>query len=270
MCPADGCRDPASETRSATADCVGRDTASVSPDSADSSAQGLAERSPRRASPGGGGYRHSLWTLSRQPPCWPVYISLPAARRDDRALRGCCSSAVAGIAAGMINAVVGSGSLFTFPTLLALGVPAHRRERLQQHRPRPRERRPRSWGYRRELAGQRRRTTDGWCRRRSVAGAVVGADRCCSRCPPSAFADDRPGAHRGRGGARASPSPALQASAEAAHVGRPPGRDTGDGAAADAPVRLAADARVSPAAASAGCSSPGSTAGISGQRRVSC
>ena len=30
----------------------------------------------------------------------------------------------AGMAAGMINAVVGSGTLVTFPTLLALGYPA--------------------------------------------------------------------------------------------------------------------------------------------------
>ena len=32
--------------------------------------------------------------------------------------------AAAGVAAGAINAIVGSGSLITFPTLLAVGYPA--------------------------------------------------------------------------------------------------------------------------------------------------
>lgn len=78
----------------------------------------------------------------------------------------------AGLVAGTINTVVGSGSLITFPTLLALGYP------------------PRvanvsntvglvpgsvsgAVGYRRELAGQRPRVLDlGIC---SVAGGLTGA-----------------------------------------------------------------------------------------------
>jgi uncharacterized membrane protein YfcA len=77
----------------------------------------------------------------------------------------------AGVAAGAINAVVGSGSLITFPTLLAVGFP------------------PvvanvsntvglvfgaisGAWGYRRELRGQRRRART--LGAGSAAGAVAG------------------------------------------------------------------------------------------------
>jgi uncharacterized membrane protein YfcA len=62
----------------------------------------------------------------------------------------------AGVAAGTINAVVGSGTLITFPTLLAFGVPpvtANVSNTIGLI--------PGSgagiWGYRRELAGQRQR-----------------------------------------------------------------------------------------------------------------
>ena len=41
----------------------------------------------------------------------------------------------AGLAAGTINTIVGSGSLITFPTLLAFGYRAARRQRLQHRRP---------------------------------------------------------------------------------------------------------------------------------------
>ncbi len=64
---------------------------------------------------------------------------------------------LAGIGAGTINTVVGSGTLITFPTLLALGIPpvtANVSNNLGLV--------PGSltgaWGYRRELAGQGRRT----------------------------------------------------------------------------------------------------------------
>ena len=77
----------------------------------------------------------------------------------------------AGVVAGAINAIVGSGSLITFPTLLAVGYP------------------PvvanvsntvglvfggvsGAWGYRRELRGQGRRV--GWLAVGSATGALVG------------------------------------------------------------------------------------------------
>jgi uncharacterized membrane protein YfcA len=79
---------------------------------------------------------------------------------------------VAGTAAGTINAVVGSGSLITFPTLLAFGfapivanvsnnvglVPGNASA---------------AWGYRRELAGQRGRLL--WLGIFSALGSVAGA-----------------------------------------------------------------------------------------------
>jgi len=79
---------------------------------------------------------------------------------------------VAGAAAGTINAVVGSGSLITFPTLLAFGfapvvanvsnnvglVPGNASA---------------AWGYRRELAGQRSRLA--WLGMFSALGSVGGA-----------------------------------------------------------------------------------------------
>jgi uncharacterized protein len=75
---------------------------------------------------------------------------------------------VAGMAAGTINTVVGSGTLITFPTLLAFGVPpvtANVSNNLGLV--------PGSiagaWGYRRELAGQRSRVL------RLVSASVIGA-----------------------------------------------------------------------------------------------
>ena len=78
----------------------------------------------------------------------------------------------AGTAAGTINTVVGSGTLITFPTLLAFGVPpvtANVSNNLGLV--------PGSvagaWGYRRELAGQRARVLR--LISASVIGALVGA-----------------------------------------------------------------------------------------------
>jgi uncharacterized membrane protein YfcA len=90
---------------------------------------------------------------------------------------------LAGVGAGMINAVVGSGTLITFPTLLALGVPpvtANMSNSLGLV--------PGSIagavGYRRELAGQRDRI------RRllafSTSGGVLGAVLLLV-LPPGAF-----------------------------------------------------------------------------------
>jgi uncharacterized membrane protein YfcA len=78
----------------------------------------------------------------------------------------------AGIVAGTINAVVGSGTLFTFPVLLAFGyapvvanvsntvglVPGNASG---------------AWGFRRELAGQRRRALP--LAVASLSGGIVGA-----------------------------------------------------------------------------------------------
>ena len=75
--------------------------------------------------------------------------------------------ALAGVGAGTINTVVGSGTLITFPTLLAFGVPpltANVSNNLGLV--------PGSvtgaWGYRRELAGQGARA------RRLLVGSVLG------------------------------------------------------------------------------------------------
>lgn len=79
---------------------------------------------------------------------------------------------LAGVAAGGINAVVGSGTLISFPLLLALGLPpvsANITNNLGLV--------PGSfsgaWGYRRELRGQRRRILT--LLPASVLGGVVGA-----------------------------------------------------------------------------------------------
>lgn len=89
----------------------------------------------------------------------------------------------AGFAAGTINTVVGSGSLITFPTLLALGVPpvvANVSNTVGLV--------PGSvtgaWGYRRELAGQRQRLVR--LGAAAAAGAVIGAVLLL-RLPESVF-----------------------------------------------------------------------------------
>ena len=85
----------------------------------------------------------------------------------------------AGVVAGAINAIVGSGSLVTFPTLLAVGYP------------------PvvanvsntvglvfggvsGAWGYRRELRGPGAPGGGGWPSGRRPARWSAGS--CCSRC----------------------------------------------------------------------------------------
>jgi uncharacterized protein len=79
---------------------------------------------------------------------------------------------LAGLGAGAINAVVGSGTLITFPTLLAIGLPpvvANVSNTVGLV--------PGSvagaWGYRRELAGQRSRVLR--LATATIMGAVVGA-----------------------------------------------------------------------------------------------
>ncbi len=80
--------------------------------------------------------------------------------------------ALAGLGAGAINAVVGSGTLITFPTLLAIGVPpvvANVSNTVGLV--------PGSvagaWGYRRELAGQRSRVLR--LATATIIGAIIGA-----------------------------------------------------------------------------------------------
>lgn len=79
---------------------------------------------------------------------------------------------LAGLGAGAINAIVGSGTLITFPTLVALGVPpvmANVSNTVGLF--------PGSfvaaWGYRREMAGQGRRVVT--LGSASVVGAIIGA-----------------------------------------------------------------------------------------------
>ncbi len=79
---------------------------------------------------------------------------------------------VAGAAAGTINAAVGSGSLITFPTLLALGVPPVTANVSNNIGLVPGGLAS-VWGYRRELAGQRRRLL--LLGSMSVLGGVCGA-----------------------------------------------------------------------------------------------
>jgi uncharacterized membrane protein YfcA len=89
----------------------------------------------------------------------------------------------AGMAAGTINTVVGSGTLITFPTLLAFGVPpvtANVSNNLGLV--------PGSlagaWGYRRELSGQRSRVLR--LASASVLGALTGGILLLT-LPPGAF-----------------------------------------------------------------------------------
>jgi uncharacterized protein len=62
----------------------------------------------------------------------------------------------AGVGAGIINAVVGSGSLITFPTLLAFGIPPIVANVSNNVGLVPGNTSA-AWGYRRELSGQRKR-----------------------------------------------------------------------------------------------------------------
>ncbi|HEU5421509.1 MAG TPA: sulfite exporter TauE/SafE family protein [Streptosporangiaceae bacterium] len=78
----------------------------------------------------------------------------------------------AGIGAGTINAVVGSGSLITFPTLLAFGFPPVTANVSNNIGLVPGNFSG-AWGYRRELSGQRRRLL--WLGMFSALGSIAGA-----------------------------------------------------------------------------------------------
>jgi hypothetical protein len=79
---------------------------------------------------------------------------------------------VAGTAAGTINSVVGSGSLITFPTLLAFGIPPVVANVSNNVGLVPGNASG-AWGYRRELAGQRGRLIR--LGAFSAAGSLAGA-----------------------------------------------------------------------------------------------
>lgn len=79
---------------------------------------------------------------------------------------------VAGTAAGTINAAVGSGSLITFPTLLAFGIPPVTANVSNNIGLVPGGLAS-VWGYRRELADQRRRLVV--LGSMSVLGGIIGA-----------------------------------------------------------------------------------------------
>jgi uncharacterized membrane protein YfcA len=89
----------------------------------------------------------------------------------------------AGVGAGMINAVVGSGTLLTFPTLLALGYPAVTAN-VSNNIGLVFGGVTATWGYRRELRGQGHRLRK--LAPLSLVGAVTGAVLLL-RLPPAAF-----------------------------------------------------------------------------------
>jgi uncharacterized protein len=78
----------------------------------------------------------------------------------------------AGLGAGTINAVVGSGTLITFPTLVAMGYPPVT-STMSNAVGLVAGNASSTWGYRRELRGQWNRLR--WQIPASVIGAVVGA-----------------------------------------------------------------------------------------------
>jgi uncharacterized membrane protein YfcA len=90
---------------------------------------------------------------------------------------------LAGAAAGTINAAVGSGSLITFPTLLAFGIPPVTANISNNIGLVPGGLAS-VWGYRRELADQRRRLLV--LGSMSVLGGVIGAVLLLA-APASAF-----------------------------------------------------------------------------------
>jgi uncharacterized protein len=80
--------------------------------------------------------------------------------------------ALAGVGAGAINAVVGSGTLITFPTLVALGYPPVT-STMSNAVGLVAGSTSGTWGYRRELRGQWNRLA--WQIPASLTGAVIGA-----------------------------------------------------------------------------------------------
>ncbi|TAM91621.1 MAG: sulfite exporter TauE/SafE family protein [Jatrophihabitans sp.] len=90
---------------------------------------------------------------------------------------------VAGIGAGTINTVVGSGTLITFPVMIGVGIPPVTANVSNSVGLFPGSL-VGAWGYRRELEGQRQRGT--WLGIASIIGAVLGA-LLLLHLPASAF-----------------------------------------------------------------------------------
>ena len=107
---------------------------------------------------------------------------------------------LAGLAAGTINTIVGSGTLITFPTLLFFGYPPLTANMSQQHRPGRRRRDRQSYGYRHELGGA---APDAPAARADVprSARVIGAV-AAARAAARGVPGDRAGADRDRAGAR--------------------------------------------------------------------
>jgi uncharacterized protein len=95
-----------------------------------------------------------------------------------------CLVVLAGLAAGAINAVVGSGSLITFPTLVWIGLPPVVANVSNTVGLVPGAVSG-AWGYRRELAGQRKRLLR--LGTGTVAGSILGATLLLV-LPPGVFA----------------------------------------------------------------------------------
>ena len=123
--------------------------------------------------------------------------------------------AAAGFAAGGINAVVGSGTLVTFPVLLAVGLPPVTATVSNSLGLVPGNLTG-AIGYRRELAGQRRLLLR--LLPASVLGALTGAFLLL-HLPGVQLRGDRAGAHRA--GRRAGRRPAGRSSGRSAAAGRP-------------------------------------------------
>ena len=87
--------------------------------------------------------------------------------------------ALAGVGAGAINAVVGSGTLITFPTLVALGYPPVT-STMSNAVGLVAGSASGTWGYRRELRGQWNRLR--WQIPASFIGRTAWARGCCCTC----------------------------------------------------------------------------------------
>jgi len=111
-------------------------------------------------------------SASRSPADWAVIAETGPATVVSVSLTHAILIVVAGLAAGAINAVVGSGTLITFPTLVAMGYPPVT-STMSNAVGLVAGSASGTWGYRRELGGQWNRLR--WQIPASVLGAVVGA-----------------------------------------------------------------------------------------------
>ena len=125
----------------------------------------------------------------------------------------------AGIGAGAINAVVGSGTLLTFPVLIGARLRAADRQRLQQHRPRPGRCCRQPW-----LPPRAHRATPrAIARAGGLLGRRIGARRDAVAGPAElGLRRDRAGADRDR--ARSGRRPTAPRTGSLAHRRHPDGQ----------------------------------------------